>query len=292
MVTPASRREAVRQIRERWSVSERRACGLAGISREVLRYVVLRRDEPELVASIHALAQAKPRYGYRRIGWLLRRQGWAVNHKRIYRIYRGEGLAVRKKARRKLCAVRRPAPPASTWNERWSMDFMQDALYDGRRIRVFNVVDDWSRECLAMEVDRHLPGERVKAVLDRLCRERGRPKLIVSDNGSEFTGRALTQWAADQGIELHFIRPGRPVENCFVESFNGRVREECLNENWFLTLEDARIGIESWRREYNHERPHSSLGGVSPAEFAALREPTAPSGLQTPEGPTTQPGVS
>jgi putative transposase len=292
MVTPAARREAVKEIRESWPVSERRACVLVGISREVLRYAARRKDEPELLARIRALAHAKPRYGYRRIGWLLRRQGATVNHKRVYRIYRREGLTVRKRARRKLCAIRRPAPAAEAWNDRWSMDFMQDALFDGRKIRLFNVVDDWSRECLAIEVDRHLPGERVKDVLSRLCERRGKPRVIVSDNGSEFTGRVLTQWATEAGIELHFIRPGKPIENCFVESFNGKVREECLNENWFLNLDDARQGIEKWRHEYNHDRPHSALGNAPPAEFAALRRPTASSGLQTPKGRANQPGVS
>jgi putative transposase len=292
MVTPAARREAVRGIREGWQISERRACELVGIAREVLRYAATRRDEPELVARIRALAQAKPRYGYRRIAWLLRREGRAVNRKRVYRIYRREGLAVRRKARRKLCAVRRPAPVARGWNDRWSMDFMQDALFDARRIRLFNVVDDWSHECLAMETDRHLPGPRVAAVLDRLCEERGVPRVIVSDNGTEFTGRAMTQWAAQRGVELHFIRPGRPVENCFVESFNDKARAECLDQHWFVSLDDARTKIEKWRREYNQERPHSSLGNLTPAEFAALREPPAPCDLQTPKGSTTQPGAS
>src|SRR5882672_11612385 len=192
----------------------------------------------------------------------LRRKGWAINHKLVYRLYREEGLVVRRRVRKRIAAARRQQLDAPTKpDQRWSMDFVSDALADGRVFRTLNIIDDFSRECVAIEVDISLGGERVVRVLERLNEQRGLPERIVMDNGPEFTSKALDAWAHAAGVKLHFIRPGKPTENAFVESFNGRFREECLNENWFRNLIDARTTIENWRRHYNEERPHSSLFG-------------------------------
>jgi len=214
-------------------------------------------------------AAARPRFGYRRIHVLLRREGELVNHKRVYRLYRDLGLLVRRRRRKRvLPMLRRPKPTPAAPNERWSMDFTADTLADARSFRTLNLVDDFSRECVAIEVARSIPGEWVTRVLDRLAAERGLPRTIVVDNEPEFAGRALDQWAFERGVELHFIEPGKPVQNCFVESFNGKFRDECLNLNWFTSLSDAIKKIEAWRVDYNRHRPHSSLGDLTPEEFA------------------------
>ena len=203
---------------------------------------------------------------------MLRREGWRVNHKRIYRLYRDEGLAVRRKHRKKLAGRGRVISPAPTAaNERWSMDFVVDTCSNGRNFRTLNIVDDFTRECLVIEVDTSLGGGRVARVLDRLAETRTLPRSIVIDNGPEFAGKALDAWAYRCGVKLHFIRPGKPVENAFIESFNGKLRDECLNENWFTNLQDAREKIEHWRSDYNEVRPHSSLGNLPPMEFAKRR---------------------
>lgn len=283
MVTPAARREAVRFLRESFCVSERRACRSLGSDRSSCRYRPCRRQVPELIERIKALAEAKPRYGYRRLAVLLRREGHRVNVKRVHRLYRELGLSVlRRKRKRAAAQARRQSAVPSRANERWSMDFVSDSRSDGRAFRVLTIVDDFTRESVAMEVGSSLTGEHVTAVLERLRFARGLPDRIVVDNGTEFTSKALDRWAWSRGVELHFIRPGKPVDNCYIESFNGRLRDECLNENWFESLEDAKTIIESWRREYNGERPHSSLGDLTPAEFAALRSPAAPYDRQTP----------
>jgi putative transposase len=228
----------------------------------------------------------KPRYGYRRLYDLVRREGREVNHKRVYRVYTKLGLTVRRKKRKRVAqANRRPRIVPTQANEQWSMDFMSDVLANGRRIRTLNIVDDATRECPAIEVDSSISGQRVTRVLDRVGLIWGLPKRIVVDNGPEFTSRALDQWAYRNDVELVFIRPGRPVENCFIESFNGKFRDECLNLHWFKDLEDARQTIEEWRHEYNHFRPHSSLGGKPPSEFAeqsGLRPTPSPSVLTAP----------
>jgi len=214
------------------------------------------------------LASERPRFGYRRIHILLRRDGFHVNWKRTYRIYREEGLQVRRKKRKRVAAAPRQAKPVPDMpHKRWSMDFVCDALMDGRAIRVLNVVDDCTRVCVAMEVDLSISGERVGRVLDRAAARYGWPEAIVVDNGPEFTSKALDQWAWLRGIEIHFIRPGKPVENCFVESLNGKFREECLSQNWFTSLADARRLVADWRRDYNSVRPHRSLGGLTPSEY-------------------------
>jgi putative transposase len=215
------------------------------------------------------LAQARPRYGYRRLHVLLRRDGWTVNMKRVRRLYRLEGLQLRHRVRRrKHASLHRGIPPAaSRAHERWSMDFVHDALADGRAFRVLTVVDQWSRWSPILEVAQSMSGRAVAEALDRAIAKHGKPHTITVDHGTEFTGRILDDWAYQRGVLLDFIRPGKPVENCFIESFNGKLRDECLNANQFLSIEDARSKIEAWRMDYNHLRPHSSLGDRSPAEY-------------------------
>ncbi|MEO7113333.1 MAG: IS3 family transposase [Polyangiaceae bacterium] len=268
VVTISKRREVVSDFRAAFRISERRACSLVGLGRSTSQYRARRKSSDTSRARLRELASERPRYGYRRLHLLLRREGWSDNRKRVYRIYRLENLAVRRRGRKQLRSRLRVQPPAPTKiNQRLSMDFMLDSLSNGRRFRTLNVVDDFSRESLVIEVDLSLPGLRVARVLDRLAETRGLPEMITVDNGPEFTSCALDAWACARGVKLHFSRPGKPVDNAYVESFNGRVRDECLNTHWFTTLLDARITIENWRCDYNTVRPHSALGGLSPEEF-------------------------
>ena len=223
---------------------------------------------------IRELAEVRVSYGYRRIHVLLLREGWKVNHKRVYRLYKQEGLTMRsKKPRRRHVSGKNriERPTATARNETWSMDFMSDELFNGDRIRLFTLVDHFTRESPAIEVARSIPARRVVEVLNRVAASRGLPKTIQVDNGTEFTAKVLDQWAYANGVELDFSRPGKPTDNAFIESFNGRVRQECLNKNWFLSLEDARKKVENWRQEYNNERPHSALGQMAPAQFARVK---------------------
>ena len=249
-----------------------RACRLVGISRSLFRYRSRRSDSGPLRDRIEAIAATKRRYGYRRVYLRLRREGWEVNRKRVYRLYREAGLAVRRRKRKRIGVFeRKPLPKPTAANVSWSMDFVADGLIGGRRLRCLTIVDDCTRECLAIEVDTSLPGLRVKTVLDRLADNRGLPQSITVDNGPEFDGKVLDQWAYRTGVQLSFIRPGKPNENAYIESFNGKFRDECLNEHWFISLAHARRIIEAWRIEYNTERPHSSLGNRTPQEFATDR---------------------
>jgi putative transposase len=237
---------------------------------------------------LRELAAERRRYGYRRLRVLLRREGRVVNHKRVYRLYREEGLSVRRRKRKRIGAMeRQPLTLPTSCNQRWSMDFVSDGLGDGRKFRSLNIVDDYSRECVAAEVDTSIPGGRVVRVLEGLRERRGLPQVLVTDNGPEFAGQALDVWAYQHGVKLHFIEPGKPMQNAFVESFNGKLRDECLNEHWFGTLGEARQAIEAWRRDYNEVRPHSALGNRTPQEFSArgatLRSPTAPCELHRAE---------
>ncbi len=268
-------------MREAQGISERRACRLVGMERTSWRYQPRKRPLEGLRERLRSLAEERRRFGYRRLTVMLRREGWAVNHKRVYRLYQAEGLAVRRRKRKGLKGVVRVALAVpSRPQERWSMDFVSDSFSDGRKFRSLNIVDDYSRECLVTEVDTSIPGARVVRVLEQLRDIRGLPEVMVMDNGPEFAGKALDAWAYQRGVNLHFIEPGKPVQNAFIESFNGRFRDECLNEHWFISLEDARRNIEAWREDYNQVRPHSSLGNQTPQEFmargAALRSPTAP----------------
>ena len=268
MVTPTARRLAVGVLRADFPVSLSRACVVLGVARSSCRYVSRRDDEP-LRAALREVATQRPRFGYRRLHVLLQRDGWRCNHKRVYRLYRAERLAVRRRRRRKLAAGCRILLPVPTRpHERWSMDFMGDTFANGRTFGMFNLVDDGSRECLAIEVDHGLSGLRVTRVLDRVAAQRPLPKQIVVDNGPEFTSRVLDAWAYQHRVELHFIRPGKPVDNAFIGSFNGKFRDECLNQHWFLDLDDARTKIEAWRIDYNEVRPHSALGNRTPTEYA------------------------
>ncbi len=268
-------------MKEAQEVSERRACRLVGIGRTSCRYRAREQEPKGLRDRLRSLAAERRRFGYRRLTVMLQREGWAVNHKRVYRLYQQEGLAVRRRKRKGLKGVIRVALGVpSRPQERWSMDFVSDSFSDGRKFRSLNIVDDYSRECLVTEVDTSIPGPRVVRVLEGLRERRGLPEVMVMDNGPEFAGQALDAWACQRGVNLHFIEPGKPVQNAFIESFNGRFRDECLNEHWFISLEDARRKIEAWREDYNQIRPHSSLGNQTPQEFAArgaaLRSPTAP----------------
>jgi len=247
-----------------------RACGLVDISRSLYRYRSRRSNSGPLRARIEEISAVKRRYGYRRVYLRLRREGWQVNRKRVYRIYRDAGLAVRRRKRKRIGLFeRKPLPKPTRANVSWSMDFVADGLIGGRRLRCLTIVDDCTRECLAIEVDTSITGLRVQAVLDRLADTRGLPKSITVDNGPEFDGQVLDKWSYRTGVRLSFIRPGRPNENAYIESFNGKFRDECLNEHWFLSMAHARSVIEAWRIEYNTERPHSSLGNRTPEEFAS-----------------------
>jgi len=268
-VSPAAKREAVRYARENYLVSERRACRAAKIPRSTIRYEGRSRGDEKVRRRLKELALQRKRFGTPRLTVLLKREGFKVNHKRVERIYQEEGLQLKKRKKRRQTAALRIAIPTPTQpNERWSMDFVSDMIFDGRRFRCFTVVDDFTRESPIIVADTSLPGHRVAQILDGLGGARGGlPRTIVCDNGPEFTGMALDRWAHTRDVKLAFIRPGKPVENAFIESFNGKFRDECLNENWFTSLKDAQEKIEDWRRDYNLSRPHSSLGNLSPEEF-------------------------
>ncbi len=251
-------------------MSARRACGLTGCTRAAFYYRAHPREGRALRLRLRELAGARPRFGYRRLYVLLRREGWPVNHKRVYRLYGEEHLAVRTRRRRKRASHLRVIPPRPTRpNEQWGMDFMADRLEDGRRIRILTVEDVFTRECLAVEVDVSLRSARVVSVLERLVQERGAPAAITVDNGSEFYSRRTDSWAYHRGVRLDFSRPGKPMDNPFIESFNGRLRDEHLNTELFFSVPDARAKLLEWQRDYNEARPHSSLGYIPPREFAA-----------------------
>jgi putative transposase len=252
-------------------LSEKRACGLIGITRWINRYQSRRDPQSELRMRLRDLAGSRVRYGYRRLTVLLRREGWAVNAKRIYRLYREEGLQVRTAKRAKRAArTRVPLPEPVRANQRWSMDFVSDRFADGKWFRILTVVDQFTRECLCTYADRSQTGEKVVEQMKRLVKLRGVPESITTDNGSEFAGQAMDAWAHQAGVKLDFIRPGRPVQNGYIESFNGRLRDECLNGEIFFGLKDAREKLESWRRDYNQKRPHTALADRTPEEFARV----------------------
>jgi putative transposase len=268
-LTPGRRREIVAHVQAFHGVSERRSCSALGVERSSVRYISHRPDQTPLVTRICDLAATRTRYGYFCIYILLRREGWFVNHKRVYRLYREDGLSLRlKKPRGNVSAANRVRQPAaSAANEMWSMDFVSDALFDGRRLRALTVVDAFTREALAIDVDQGIKREQVVAAMTRISSIRAAPRTIRVDNGPEFISKALDRWAHENGVTLDFSRPGKPTDNAFVESFNGRLRDECLNEHLFPSLAAARGIIEAWRTDYNTVRPHSSLGEMAPAEF-------------------------
>lgn len=249
--------------------SQRRACGLVRIDPRVYRYRSRRSDDEALRRRLRELASERRRFGYRRLHILLKREGMEVNRKKVYRLYREEGLTVRKRGgRKRALGTRAPMAIPQEANQRWSLDFVSDSLTDGRRFRVLCVIDDFSRECLATVVDNSISGIRVARELDAIAERRGYPCMVVSDNGTELTSNAILKWSQERQVEWHYIAPGKPMQNGLVESFNGRLRDECLNEHLFDTLRHARRMIAAWRSDYNHERPHSSLDGLTPKEFA------------------------
>jgi putative transposase len=265
------RRQLAEWAAEVHQLSQRRVAGLIPVNRATLRYQHHRDPQEALRVRLRELAGSRVRYGYRRLTVLLKREGWPVNAKRIYRLYTEEGLIVRTPKRKQRAQRQRIAQGlAARPNQRWSMDFVAQRLADGRWVRVLTVVDQFTRECLTLFADTSLNGERVAMALDKVVSRRGTPQSITVDNGTEFSSKAMDLWAYTNGVHLDFIRPGRPVENGHIESFNGRLRDECLNVEVFFTLADAREKLEHWRRDYNHQRPHSALADRTPAEFAAV----------------------
>jgi len=258
---------AVGQMREEYAFSQRRACGLMTVAVSSYRYRTRRSDE-SLRTRLVELARKKPRFGYRRLHVLLRRAGEEVNHKRVHRVYREAGLGLRRKKRKHCIRVGTPLRAWTAANQEWALDFVHDAVGCGRAIRVLSVVDAYTRECLALEVDTSFASRRVTRVLEAIVAERGLPEVIRCDNGPELTSRHFLAWCIEQKVELVHIQPGRPMQNGRVESFHGRLRDECLRVSWFGNLFEARRKIVAWRTEYNQERPHSSLGYLTPDEFA------------------------
>jgi putative transposase len=251
------------------SYSQRRACALVGMAPKVYRHQPKRLDDSRLRERLKALGNQRRRFGYRRLQLLLRREGIGVNHKKLYRVYREERLVVRRRGgRKRALGTRAPMAIPQGANQRWSVDFVQDTLIDGRRFRALAIVDDFTRECLGLAVDTSLSGVRVARELSMIVEQRGRPCMVVSDNGTEFTSRAILTWSQEQSVDWHYIAPGKPMQNAFAESFIGRLRDECLNEHLFRSVRHAREIIEEWRIDYNHARPHTSLQGLTPAEFA------------------------
>ena len=255
-------------IREK-DYSQRKACALVGMEPKTFRHTSTRPDDEPIRCRLRELASQRRRFGYRRLGLLLGREGIVLNHKKLYRLYREERLMVRKRGgRKRALGTRAPMALPQGPNQRWSLDFVSDALINSRRFRILVVVDDFTRECLTLVVDNSLSGIRVARELDRIAEFRGRPCMVVSDNGTELTSHAILAWQEEHHVDWHYIAPGKPMQNGFVESFNGRLRDECLNEHLFTNLPEARRLIEEWRTDYNTNRPHTSLGGLTPTEFA------------------------
>lgn len=282
---------AIEQMKKEYAFSERRACRLVMVAVSTYRYETRRSDEP-LRTRLVQLAREKPRFGYRRLHVLLRRSGERVNHKRLHRIYREAGLMIRRKKRKHCMRVGQPLRSRTGANQEWALDFVHDAVECGRTIRVLSVVDAYTRECLALEVDTSFASRRVTRVLEAIVAQRGQPKAIRCDNGPELTSRHFLAWCVERQIELIHIQPGKPTQNPHVESFHGRLREECLAVSWFQNLFDARRKIAAWKVEYNEQRPHSSLGYLTPKEFAtAMRAAEAGSALRATPSSAANPEV-
>lgn len=281
MVTPVVRRAAVEWLGTELRLSERRACRVVGMARSSARYASTRVVDETLRERLRTHAAQRPRFGYRRLHVLLQRDGHTLNHKKLYRLYRAEGLMVRRRRRKRLASMPRvPLPCPTRPLERWSLDFVSDTLASGRAFRMLTIVDVVSKLCPAIIVDTALPSTRITRELDTLATTLGLPTALTTDNGPEFTSREFDAWAHRRGVHHDFIRPGKPMENAFVESFNGKLRDECLNEEWFLDLDDAKRRIEAWRVDYNETRPHSTLDQRTPTEFAErFTTPTPNPGL-------------
>lgn len=299
MVGPAAKRDAVAHLKAIMGLSERRACQIISADRKTIRYQSCRPPEAELRMKLRDLANQRRRFGYRRLFIVLRREGEPSGINRIYRLYREEGLSVRKrKARRRAVGTRAPILVEAKANARWSLDFVHDQFACGRRFRILNVVDDVTRECLAAIPDTSISGRRVARELTTLIERRGKPGMIVSDNGTELTSNAILAWSKDHKVEWHYIAPGRPMQNGYVESFNGRMRDELLNESLFFGLDHARSAIAEWADDYNNFRPHSSLGYQTPADYAGIIAATGSNATQCgsyafpPVAPTAPFGVT
>lgn len=296
MVTPAVQRQAVAHLSEVYGVSQRRAIRVIGADRKSVRYVSVHPDDSTLRIRLRELAAQRHRFGYRRLLLLIRREGVVVNHKKLRRLYREERLQVRRRSgRKRALGTRSPMAIPQGVNQRWSLDFVSDQLSDGRRFRIMTLVDDFSRECLALVADTSLSGARVARELDLAILRRGKaPSMIVSDNGTEFTSMTILSWSQERRIEWHYIAPGKPTQNAFIESFNGKLRDELLNETVFRSLNHARAALAQWRHDYNTCRPHSATGNLPPAIFAKLNGPdTQRDGpLEQPQGYAPRPVAS
>jgi putative transposase len=260
-------------MQERFKISVHRSCRLALLQRSVWYAKSTARDQSALRQRIRDIAMSRPRFGYLRVLVMLKREGWAVGKKRVYRLYRLEGLQLRMKVRRRkrIALLRGKVVPASGANQHWSMDFVHDQMHDGRKFRILTVIDQWSRESVSLEANYRLTGRCVGLALDQAARQRGWPRAITVDNGTEFTSKALDDWAYKRGVKLDYTRPGKPTDNGLIESFNGRLRDEFLNVNEFITMHDVREKLRAWQDDYNHHRPHGSLGNLTPNEFATMR---------------------
>jgi len=272
MVTPEAKRNAVRYLHESFGQSLRKICVLLGLSCASWHYKPKPYTKDLISKRLRELADERKRWGYRRLHYLLQREGFQINHKRTERLYREENLMLRVKRRRKMAADTRVAPPKpERRNQCWAMDFMSDNLYNGRRFRVLNVLDSYSKDYLGFEVDTSINGNRVCNVLERIAWFKGMPEMLTVDNGPEFIGKALDAWTHRHGVTLLFNRPGKPVDNPYIKSFNGRLRDECLNVNWLMSLDHAREVIRQWQEDYNSIRPHYSLSQMTPMEFIAAQ---------------------
>lgn len=270
---PAAKREAVRHLQAEHGFSQRRACRTTHCNRKTAAHVSTRPDDGPLRFRLKELAQERVRWGYKMLCGTLRFQGWKVNHKKVYRLYKEEKLELRRKGKKRFKSelrgeVQKPSAP----NQLWTMDFMSDSLSSGRSFRTLNLVDAFTRQCLVIVTDSSLSGERVVRALEQVVAHRGKPQVIQVDNGSEFRSKALDVWACRNGVKLDFIEPGKPTQNGLIESFNGRFRDECLNQEWFSSLKEARQLIEDWRVSYNSQRPHSSLSYLPPDIWAQKQQ--------------------
>lgn len=267
MVKPADKRKIVQYLITKHKFSQCRACRLTNLHRKTYNYRTKKKNDDDLNNHIVDIANKRKRFGYRRIHLMLKKEGFTVNHKKVYRIYKEHNLSLRRKRTNKIKRSEINSMPTPMFtNDQWAMDFMSDSMFNGRKFRMLNIIDIATRECLTIDVDTSIKGKRVTRTLDKLVFLRGKPKSIIMDNGSEFTSKILQNWAAKRDIKLSFIQPGKPFQNAFIESFNGKFRDECLNENWFINLKQAKSLIENWRMDYNSHRPHSSLGGLTPLE--------------------------